>query len=55
MKQNVGPTDRIIRVALGLALIGASMLGYIGLWVGSASCPLPPHCSGSAPRTFLSG
>lgn len=32
MKHNVGTTDRILRIALGLALIGASLLGYIGVW-----------------------
>ncbi len=32
MKHNVGTTDRILRIALGLALIAASLLGYIGAW-----------------------
>ncbi len=32
MTFNVGTTDRILRIALGLALIGASLLGYIGAW-----------------------
>jgi Protein of unknown function (DUF2892) len=30
--QNVGTTDRVIRIVIGSALILASALGYIGLW-----------------------
>lgn len=32
MQQNVGTTDRILRIAFGVALIAASVLGYIGPW-----------------------
>ena len=32
MKANVGSTDRAIRIAAGLALIGATRLGLIGAW-----------------------
>ena len=32
MLKNVGTADRVIRVVAGLALIAASLLGYIGLW-----------------------
>ena len=32
MQQNVGTVDRTLRVLAGLALIAASLLGYIGLW-----------------------
>jgi hypothetical protein len=32
MQHNVGNVDRIIRVLAGLALIAATLLGYIGLW-----------------------
>lgn len=32
MKFNVGGMDRILRVVLGLALIAAAALGYIGWW-----------------------
>lgn len=31
MKPNVGTPDRILRIALDLTLIAASVLGYIGL------------------------
>ena len=32
MVQNVGTVDRVIRIVAGLALIAASLLGYIGVW-----------------------
>jgi len=32
MQQNVGGIDRIVRILAGLALIGATLLGYIGAW-----------------------
>lgn len=32
MLHNVGTVDRVIRIVAGLALIAASLLGYIGLW-----------------------
>lgn len=32
MKANIGNTDRAIRIAVGLALIGATLLGLIGAW-----------------------
>jgi hypothetical protein len=32
MVKNVGTVDRVIRIVVGLALIAASLLGYIGLW-----------------------
>jgi hypothetical protein len=32
MHINTGTTDRILRVLVGLALIGATLTGYIGPW-----------------------
>ena len=32
MIQNVGTVDRVIRIGAGVALIAASVLGYIGAW-----------------------
>ena len=32
MKQNVGTFDRALRILVGLALIGATLTGTIGLW-----------------------
>ena len=36
MKPNVGTINRILRIALGLGLIAASLLGVIGVlvWIG---------------------
>ncbi len=32
MQANVGSIDRIIRIVIGLGLIGATLLGAIGAW-----------------------
>ena len=32
MTANVGTVDRAIRIALGLALIAATLMGWIGVW-----------------------
>ena len=40
MLQNVGTVDRVIRIAAGLGLIGAAMLGYIGPWGWIGVVPL---------------
>jgi hypothetical protein len=32
MKLNVGGIDRILRIVVGLALIGATLAGLIGVW-----------------------
>jgi Protein of unknown function (DUF2892) len=52
MKTNVGGIDRILRLVLGLVLIGLTLTGTIGVWgwlglvlVGTAAvgfCPLYP-------------
>jgi hypothetical protein len=38
--QNVGSIDRVVRVFVGLALIGASVLGYVGPWGWIGLVPL---------------
>lgn len=40
MPQNVGTFDRIIRVTVGLALVAASLLGFIGAWGWIGLIPL---------------
>ena len=40
MKPNVGTIDRMLRIALGLTLIAASVLGYIGAWGWIGLVPL---------------
>lgn len=32
MIANVGGIDRIVRIVVGVALIGATLAGFIGLW-----------------------
>lgn len=40
MKANVGSVDRILRVLVGLGLIGAAATGYIGAWGWLGVVPL---------------
>lgn len=40
MKINVGSADRIIRIIVGLCLIGASLSGLIGYWGWLGIVPL---------------
>jgi hypothetical protein len=40
MKTNVGNIDRVIRVLAGLALIGATLAGFIGAWGWIGVLPL---------------
>ena len=38
MKSNVGGIDRILRIVLGLVLIGLTLTGTIGMWGWLAWC-----------------
>jgi hypothetical protein len=40
MKVNVGSTDRILRIVVGLALIGLTLAGMIGVWGWIGVVPL---------------
>ena len=40
MIHNVGTVDRSIRIAAGVALIAATLLGYIGAWGWLGILPL---------------
>ena len=40
MTANVGTVDRAIRIALGLALIAATLMGWIGAWGWLGVIPL---------------
>jgi hypothetical protein len=40
MKLNVGSLDRVIRIVVGVALIGASLTGVIGMWGWIGVVPL---------------
>ncbi len=40
LKVNVGSTDRILRIVVGLILIVATLLGYVGAWGWIGIVPL---------------
>ena len=40
MKLNVGGIDRILRIVVGLALVGATLAGMIGVWGWIGVVPL---------------
>lgn len=40
MQANIGSLDRIIRISIGVALIGASLAGLIGAWGWVGVVPL---------------
>lgn len=40
MKLNVGTVDRVLRAVIGLALIAATLLGWIGVWGWIGVVPL---------------
>jgi len=40
MKSNVGGIDRILRIVVGLALIGLTLAGQIGVWGWIGVVPL---------------
>jgi hypothetical protein len=40
MQANVGSIDRVIRILIGLGLISATLLGYIGWWGWIGVVPL---------------
>ena len=55
MTSNVGGMDRILRIALGLVLIGLSVTGTIGLWGWLGLVPLATGVIGWCPPYALFG
>jgi hypothetical protein len=49
MKTNVGGIDRILRIVLGLALIGLTLTGVIGAWGWLGLVPLGTALIGFCP------
>ncbi|MBG6076462.1 DUF2892 domain-containing protein [Polaromonas sp. CG_9.11] len=49
MKSNVGTIDRILRIAIGLALIGLAVSGSIGVWGWLGLMPLAAGLVGWCP------
>ena len=55
MKANVGRIDRILRVLLGLALIGLTLTGTIGMWGWLGVVPLATGLIGWCPPYAMLG
>lgn len=55
MKSNVGGIDRILRIVLGLVLIGLTFTGTIGLWGWLGVVPLATGLIGWCPPYALLG
>ncbi|MBK1687487.1 YgaP family membrane protein [Rubrivivax gelatinosus] len=55
MKSNVGGIDRVLRIVLGLALIGMTLAGFIGVWGWVGVVPLLTGAVGFCPLYPLFG
>ena len=55
MKSNVGGIDRILRVALGLVLIGLAATGTVGVWGWIGIVPLATAAMGFCPLYTVLG
>ncbi len=55
MKSNVGGIDRILRIVLGLALIGLTLTGNIGVWGWLGVVPLATGAIGWCPPYAIFG
>src|SRR5207253_6265709 len=49
MKANVGNADRMLRVVVGLVLIGCAMTGIVGWWGWIGAVPLLTAVFGTCP------
>jgi len=55
MKSNVGGIDRVLRIVLGLALIGLTLGGAIGAWGWIGLVPLATAALGFCPLYTVLG
>jgi hypothetical protein len=55
MKSNVGGMDRIMRIVLGLGLIGLTVTGNIGVWGWLGVVPLATGAIGWCPPYAIFG
>lgn len=55
MKPNVGGIDRIVRIVLGLVLIGLTVTGKVGVWGWLGVVPLATGALGWCPPYAIFG
>ena len=55
MPRNVGGLDRALRIIIGLALIGLTLAGTIGVWGWIGVIPLATGLIGTCPAYKLIG
>ena len=55
MNANVGGIDKILRIAVGIVLIGLAALGIVGAWGWIGLVPLLTGLSGQCPLYPLLG
>lgn len=55
MKSNVGGIDRVLRIVLGLVLLGLTLAGQIGVWGWIGIVPLATGALGWCPPYSLLG
>jgi len=55
MKHNVGGIDRILRIVVGLVLVGLAATGTVGLWGWIGVVPLATGLLGTCPAYGLLG
>lgn len=55
MKSNVGGIDRILRIVIGLVLIGLTVMGTIGAWGWLGILPLVTGAIGWCPPYAILG
>ncbi len=55
MMTNVGGMDRLLRIVVGLALIGAALFQYLGVWAYIGVVPLATGIIGWCPAYQLLG
>jgi len=55
MKSNVGGIDRVVRIVVGLVLIGLTLAGQIGAWGWVGLVPLATGALGWCPPYSLLG
>jgi hypothetical protein len=55
MKCNLGHTDRVLRVTVGLSLMGLAGYGIVGAWAWIGIMPLVTGIIGNCPAYSLLG